>query len=246
MLNSRLTMGVAAMAMTASLALPAQASFIATDNFEDGDFTSNPTWVAHTDGFSVATTGWGSRSYLRVEPSTAYNSTISLDLKQFDLLDLSQSFAISFETRTAASNHDGHVVQFSLFDAATETGYTVTATEMSTMFGSSGFARGNYRAIAATLGSQNLPTNATSVLITLEYNPSNDEVIVTRNDSLVGSFIGSQGLGELDTFEIRLGNTGGAPVRYFDNFQIEGTMIPEPGSLALLSLGALALMRRRH
>lgn len=55
---------------------------------------------------------------------------------------------------------------------------------------------------------------------------------------------GASPAGEGQALRIEL--TNGTNVGWFDNVRLDASPVPEPGSLALLGLGGLALLRRRH
>lgn len=49
-----------------------------------------------------------------------------------------------------------------------------------------------------------------------------------------------------DLVSISIVSNGANAGNYWDNFQVDGTVVPEPGSLALLGLGGLMMVKRRR
>ncbi|MEP4077258.1 PEP-CTERM sorting domain-containing protein [Haloferula sp.] len=86
---------------------------------------------------------------------------------------------------------------------------------------------------------------------TLTYGANGFDVSTTRQSGATYSTSSSLSTYDGGTFadiaEIKVSSLGGANYGvYLDNIEVEGTLVPEPSSIALLGLGGLALVLRRR
>lgn len=87
-------------------------------------------------------------------------------------------------------------------------------------------------------------TGGDNILLTLEANTQPVQVDGGWVEWSGTFTTGATPVGEGQVLRIEL--TNGTNVGWFDNVRLDASPVPEPGSLALLGLGGLALLRRRH
>lgn len=83
---------------------------------------------------------------------------------------------------------------------------------------------------------------------TISIDWDNDGVFDAGDGDIVGVDMGPRlgGITSIDRFELFYGGSGGNRGAYIDNISADKTPIPEPASLAILSLGGLMMARRRR
>lgn len=235
----------------------------------DKAYTTGSSGAQNGAGQNVFAEGAPFPNTFTVDPATAANK-LSVD---FDAVQVNSPNAatVAFETGSFGTQNAGSfkaLVVRGLSEAGDEVFETFIA------FGSgNGTRRIHHRAIGDTTytrtgssagspaGTQvytNLPgtwnsTNATAkpsnlhgLTLTLENGQITYSVDAgTAGGTLSFALSNTDNLASLEFTSFQNGATGNAGY-WLDNISVNGTLVPEPGSLALLGLGGLAMIRRRR
>ena len=216
------------------------------DDFEDGNFTSNPTWTVTAGTLVVANDPDGSEAVRST--NAPYGLALALDDIAVD-----SSVNVSIDWRRVNGNANAQIVSIDLINSQTGEGYAFAASP-NTTFGPTGQRTGLAILELGSTGSQLgavgetlIPNSNAYVTLNAIYDPINDSLSFTINQGTPSEvtlnttdFVNP---GTLDTLRVRGANV--TVDHFFDNVSVSYTAIPEPGSLGFLGISGLLLLAKR-
>ncbi len=213
--KSRLAGLTLALAILLAGVAPSQAAVLAQDDFSDGNYTSSPSWTTVNPGLYQVTGG----------KLKMYNASTAAPLALGFTMASNTPLMISLQLQNEIFNADGHWFMLSLRDSVSGRGYSVVGSGSPNAFGTSpngsGFGFGNYGVIAAPgVVGQRLNQNTISQTLVLTFDPTTQQVTLTKDGTTVASFVGANALASVDTLDLRLSHYSGGPARLVDDITI--------------------------
>jgi len=214
---------------------------VVTDDFSDGDYTSNPTWVVNTGAYHVVDE--------KLYPAYAIgDNTIYLDFDSW----ANTPVALDVTVNSGAYGDMWVGVDIAMMDSASGKAYWEYARVYAGWGGNSGFngydSAGN---VTGGVDGQHLNYSATGIsppnIITMVFDPTLG-ITVYNNGELAATMANYQNMIQCDRIAINQYYSGssasiGWGVWSFDDVSV--TYVPEPATMLLLLVGGLVARRSR-
>jgi hypothetical protein len=185
------------------------------ETFDDGNYTSDPVWVTEEpDSFLVED------GRLKILNGGA-GGPIAVELEK----PATGPVEVAFELASDKASGDGHWIMISLSDNESESGYSISACNLGTMFGAdsqaSGFAWGSYGKVTrpgspgATLNRDAVPQE-----ITVKFNPEDQKITVEKDGEVVIEALGGEVVTQIDRIDFRVSTYPNGPARFIENLRV--------------------------